>query len=369
MSTVLTEVVMGRALSKPAGHFIGVHALRFFAAALVVLTHASFYVHERLDPAFEVWNFGNIGVDIFFVISGFVMVASQAGPPNQSTAWKNFLRGRIIRIVPLYWIATTIKVFALAAAPAVVLHAELDPARILMSYAFLPQVNPAGRFEPLLGVGWTLIYEAFFYATFCLALAFRINVIRFVSVVFLSCALMSLLRTESWPAVSMYFSPIVLYFLIGMGMYHFNERASTTSRVALALLLFLTVLGGAYLHGGQFNFKGASLHGMALAVLIVFLVVCFESYIRGVVPRWLVYLGSASYALYLFHPLSAPAVPAAMSYFGVKWSVVAIPVCFIVSIAAGAVVHSWVEKPITNWLTRAWPKAGLNNLQSCKGSE
>jgi peptidoglycan/LPS O-acetylase OafA/YrhL len=77
---------------------------------------------------------------------------------------------RLIRIVPMYWIATTIKVAALIAAPAVVLHATLDPSRIIMSYFFLPSVTPDGRWEPILGVGWTLVFEMFFYLLFAVAL-------------------------------------------------------------------------------------------------------------------------------------------------------------------------------------------------------
>ncbi|MGB8899043.1 MAG: acyltransferase family protein, partial [Methylocella sp.] len=57
-------------------NYTGIQALRFLAAILVVMVHATLYTKERLDPTFGIWSPGAAGVDIFFVISGFVMVVS-----------------------------------------------------------------------------------------------------------------------------------------------------------------------------------------------------------------------------------------------------------------------------------------------------
>ena len=176
--------------------FDGIQVLRLIAALLVVITHITFYNHERLDQNVNIWSFGAIGVDIFFVISGFIMVATSGIYDGKPVYWKDFVKKRILRIVPMYWIATSIKVLALLSVPAMVLHAELDISRIVMSYFFLPQFNPAGRFEPLLGVGWTLIYEMFFYAFFALALFLNRNSIKIISIIFVFFAFLSVLECQ-----------------------------------------------------------------------------------------------------------------------------------------------------------------------------
>src|SRR4051794_40777008 len=143
-------------IRRAGGTYTGVQALRFVAALLVVMTHATLYTSERLDDSLPVWHFGEVGVDIFFVISGFVMMVSTQRLVGRRDGWKYFWMRRTIRIVPLYWIATTIKLLALVVAPAAILHATLDPRDVVLSYLFLPSYNVDGLVQPLLGVGWTL---------------------------------------------------------------------------------------------------------------------------------------------------------------------------------------------------------------------
>ena len=145
-------------------NYEGIQALRFVAALLVVVTHTTFYAHERLDNSFSVWGHGTVGVDIFFVVSGFVMMYSSQKFVGSRIGWQGFGMRRLIRILPMYWIATTVKLAALVLVPAAVLHAALDPQKVVMSYFLLPTRNVDGRVEPLLGVGWTLLFEMFLVA-------------------------------------------------------------------------------------------------------------------------------------------------------------------------------------------------------------
>ncbi len=150
--------------------------LRGVSAFCVVFEHSMFYARERLDSAIPVWDFGRIGVFLFFAISGFVMVVTN--PPGSSDVpgnWRRFGLKRLIRVVPPYWLATTLKLGALVAVPATVLHAELAPGSTIASYFFLPTHNIDGKVQPLLGVGWTLLFEMLFYLLFTLALFLRVN--------------------------------------------------------------------------------------------------------------------------------------------------------------------------------------------------
>ena len=188
----------------------GIQVLRVFAALLVVITHSTFYASERLiNHNISVWKFGTIGVDIFFIISGFIMISASGVANSKPMSWKKFIQNRAIRIVPMYWLATTVKVFALLIVPSMVLHAIFDPERIFYSYFLLPQVNPDGRFEPLLGVGWTLIYEMFFYLVFTLGLFLKFNPVKFVTIIFLLLFFLGQLFDSNITALKVYTNPII----------------------------------------------------------------------------------------------------------------------------------------------------------------
>src|ERR1700712_2104089 len=106
--------------------FRNIQALRVFASLQVLLLHASFYAHERLDDDFELIGPGILGVDVFFAISGFVVApAVLPRPGGAEKTWRRFATQRVIRIVPLYWVATSIKVLTLVVLPGAALHAAL----------------------------------------------------------------------------------------------------------------------------------------------------------------------------------------------------------------------------------------------------
>ncbi|HTI80504.1 MAG TPA: acyltransferase, partial [Acetobacteraceae bacterium] len=290
----------------PRTKFDGIQSLRFVAALLVVVTHSTFYAGERLDPSIPTWNFGTVGVDIFFVISGFVMVISTKGLEGAKDGWKYFGMRRLVRIVPMYWIATTIKLLTLLAVPSAILHAQLDPGKTVLSYLFLPSRNFEGRVEPLLGVGWTLTFEMFFYLVFTIALLARAKPIWFCAAVLSICALGNVFRPEGWVPALVYLDPILLYFLVGMVVGQWTKDRSIRRLLVwmsyvIALWLVIPLADGEF-SGGDAYFLTRHI---SVAVLVTVVVAC-EGWITGHVPRPVIYMGDASYSLYLFHPLIAP---------------------------------------------------------------
>ena len=173
--------------------FDGVQALRFLAAMMVVFTHSVFYASERLGAGKFSWGTGAQGVDIFFVISGFVMVISSRHLVNHIDGWKIFFRKRLARIVPLYWTATTVKLVVLLLASGLVLHSKLDWWSIFKSYFFIP-THTSNGVRVLLGVGSTLVFEMFFYFVFATALYLKKNIYMFAGVVLLFFSLLSIFR-------------------------------------------------------------------------------------------------------------------------------------------------------------------------------
>jgi len=273
---------------------------------MVVLTHATLYASERLDSAFGIWTTGARGVDIFFVISGFVIVIAAAD--RSSGGWVSpvsFLLRRVVRIVPMYWFATTLNLAILIAVPALVLHSSLDWGSVLRSYFFIPDYNDSGRIEPLLGVGWTLYFETFFYALFALSLFVRINPLVFVPTVLIGVAVASLFRQPDWPAVSVYLNPIVLEFMFGMAIAFWARSLRTNMLVAVAVI----ALGFFWMFVAHAHFDHWSVvvtRGLP-AALIVLGFILLEPHVDWSKLRLFVFLGAASYVLYLFHPLIAPA--------------------------------------------------------------
>lgn len=334
-------------------NYDGVQALRFFAAFLVVLTHSTFYASERLLPGVGFWPGGATGVNIFFVISGFVMVVSTTELKGLANGWKIFVWRRLVRIVPMYWIATTLKLTALILIPAVVLHSQLDIFHIISSYLFIPTVNVEGEFKPFLAVGWTLYFEMFFYALFALALYLRANLYYFVGTVLVLFASLSMFRTAGL-AATMFFDPIVLQFFFGMLVAATIWRTPVLNRIAKyhpSLPAAFSICGVVLLLAPFEvpNVPDAFRTGVP-ATMIVLGVVLLEPHLKGRLPKTLLVLGDASYVLYLFHPLIAPIVPTVFREADVLNFWACVLVSSVVAIFACTVIHIVIERPLTQQL-------------------
>lgn len=284
------------------------------------------------------------------MISGFVMMATVGSFYGRADGWKDFAAKRLLRIVPMYWLATSAKLGTMLLMPAMILHAELAPWTLISSYLFLPSTNADGRFEPLLGVGWTLIFEMFFYAVFAAALATRRNVIAVVAAVLLACSAISVFRTPDWPAGTMYFNPIVLYFLFGMLLFRLSSFLSTNAFKALGLLALLGITVAPFA-GIDIKAAAGNVDTMLLAIGIVVVAVAIEPLISGRVPKIVLFFAEASYVLYLFHPLAAPIVPEVLRRVlptAPTW--VSVVMCITLALIVASIIHVIIEKPVTKWL-------------------
>lgn len=153
-----------------------VQVLRAVAALLVIFCHGAGEItanHAAVAP--DLWRLVNakglFGVDIFFVVSGFVMMHIIAGKPTGGVAAVRFISERVLRIVPLYWTVTLLSVFVGLVLPALKHKNAYSAVYVLRSLLFIPSTNPStGAPEPVLGLGWTLNYEMFFYVVIFLLL-------------------------------------------------------------------------------------------------------------------------------------------------------------------------------------------------------
>ncbi len=152
-----------------------IQALRAGAALVVTFGHLE---HEAATlPAAVASGFAPVlldltgaGVDLFFIISGFVMVHASRDLFGRSGAAPLFLARRLARIVPLYWMVTTL--FLLTMLAAHVLSSAVPTAgEVVQSYLFVPySPRVGGPMQPVYKLGWTLNYEMFFYLVFSVVL-------------------------------------------------------------------------------------------------------------------------------------------------------------------------------------------------------
>ncbi|WP_191905668.1 acyltransferase family protein [Microbacterium caowuchunii] len=334
-----------------------IQALRFVAALLVVITHSTYYVADRLDPSFFVWKGGTVGVDIFFVISGFVMMITASPFQKIRGGWKYFAMRRVTRIVPMYWIATTAKMATLLVLPGVAINSALNPQHVLFSYLFLPTLNEAGKGEPVLGVGWTLTFEMFFYAVFAIGLLVRANPYMFASAIMVLAAAGHLIRGDGvWPIWAFYFDKVVLYFVIGMTIAKV-ATSPTLRRYIPQMLAGLAAVGVALAVIGHGDWSRNAWFRTVVVAAIVLAAVAAERWVGHSIPRPVLFFGDASYSLYLFHPLIAPLVPAVLAIIGVRVGWLSVLGSIMAALVGSALIYLWIEKPITK-AARKLPYAG-----------
>jgi exopolysaccharide production protein ExoZ len=173
--------------------FLGVQILRGLAALVVMLQHDSVAMAERaFDPSLR-FDWGPCGVDVFFAISGFVMVLVTAGSWGRSGAAEPFLIRRLIRVVPPYWMSTAFKVLLLLAMPTLALSTVLTPWHVISSFLFIPD----SALGPVVMVGWTLCFEMLFYLLFAGVLLMRGQPVVWLSGLLVALAFAGTFRTES----------------------------------------------------------------------------------------------------------------------------------------------------------------------------
>jgi exopolysaccharide production protein ExoZ len=341
--------------------FNGVQILRFVAAMLVAVMHVTQAISIHITGMGEshYWAPGTAGVDIFFVISGFVMAMSTRGLPSGGPARKRaawiFMKRRILRIVPLYWFYTLLKAALILAVPALAIKSSIVPAHMAASLLFVPMTAPWGLVQPVLPVGWTLNFEMLFYTVFAIAIALGAPRIRFCLLVFLSLFLAGQAWRGAVPLV-FYAQSIIFEFVLGVGVAQVLIRSAQGRHPGLdsAWGALLMLAGFVFMFAFGWRTDGERLVPWGIgAAIVVMGAVWFEDWIKrmpGVRP--LSFLGDASYSIYLSHPFVVPAAVVLLKRMGLAdTTLVALLACAAV-VVAGALSHVLIEKPMISFFKR-----------------
>jgi len=340
--------------------YLGVQSLRALGALLVVIFHATNAVRDRIDATAWQFNGGMAGVDLFFIISGFIMVnATQplwsTGAGGSRAAWQ-FLYRRIIRVVPLYWLATTLKLSMILILPAATLY-PIGVWHTISSYLFIPAWNAKGEPFPVLVPGWTLSFEMFFYLWFALALGFRRHPVYWLTPLFAVFALYYSAFSPFTAAPMTLLNPHLMEFCFGMwiGLAACTSRLLPLSIARLAMIIsIVALLFNQWLFGDSIGHLPLLMWGVPSA-LLVYAVVSLEDVTRFWRHPLLQTLGDASYAIYLFHPFVVFALAKILLLFHMETNMalaVIIPLSLVASSVGGILIHRVIELPLTEYLRR-----------------
>jgi exopolysaccharide production protein ExoZ len=283
---------------------VSVQALRAIAALAVVLCHFNelwLILEGRGNDPGVLYPLAS-GVDLFFVISGFVMVYSSGELFAAKGGWLTFFSRRVARIVPPYWVVMAVAI--------PFMHLPSDLGSLLGSYAFFPFRAAAGNIGPIYGVGWTLNFEMYFYVLFSAAVLLR----RDVAVPILCGSLCAIVLLgywlqPTWAPLALWSDPIIMEFAFGMALallYLRGARLPTAIRVGLVVAGVATI---ALVNAPSNTPTGWRFMEWGIPAAMIFAGTVLGrdinfGWLRGPVTI----LGNSSYALYLTHSLMAAAV-------------------------------------------------------------
>ena len=301
-------------------------------------------------------EFGPSGVDLFFVISGFIMLVTTTKKPLSPL---KFLELRVVRVVPLYWLMTLLMVGCAALIPYEFKTLQVSVPAVVKSLLFIPydSLSFPGYPWPLLVPGWSLNYEMFFYLVFALALfiPMRWRVVSLLAT--LVCLVLAGLMIGPSPAESpilwVYTSPALLEFAGGIIVGHLWLRQAL--RVPLGVSIAAIAVGCFLL----FMRDGLPFMSYTLPVGAFLTVAgCLHPKIGALNSRLLLKLGDASYSIYLTHIFSLGVLRVVWTHFDRSPPSLASAAAFMaVAVLTGAlpgfVVYKVIEKPLTNRLRLA----------------
>ena len=321
-----------------------IEAARALAALVVVLMHAAnlmnvqhFSGHVGMNRVFD---FGYVGVDFFFVLSGFIITYVHFADIGNAAAIPKYLWRRVARIYPIYWFMLALSVLAVSAGRLVLgkgMGLDMGTGDIL-STVFLV----IGQGEPkYVGVAWSLQYEILFYLAFCILLAHA----RLGVALFSVWALWVAGSALGWIELTLPLSlgnAHCLQFLMGVAVGAAARRFSIPAParwfwIALAALvaaIWFEVYGPLERHSAAGRFA----LGVASALVLLALVGLEQ---RGVMspPRWLTKLGSVSYSIYLGHILIISLTYSLLLKLGIYH---ALPEVLVYLIGVGAAIFATV---------------------------
>lgn len=344
-------------------------ALRAVAALIVVGAHicAPNGTLDEITGSAGAWSplgvVGTLGVDLFFVVSGFMMVTTTRSYEPGARSAGIFALRRIARLYPPYLTVTLAAYAVWLWAPGMLNGSQTVKPDPVASFLLLPQAG-----LPLVLVTWTLVYDVFFYAVFAVSLLLgrpwlRAAIFGAWGVFVLAAQAFPPVSPGPWLAVAT--SPLALHFLIGIAVAYATQvpvgrpglvLVAGTGVAVVAVLVAHATWGSAA--DDHHQLWRALVLGAAMAAVVWGAVgVEFSGWTA---PGWLVALGGWSYSLFLAHIAALKAVEFALQPLGLPDLLVTqafvLAGAVVASLAAGYALHRVVERPGIKYLHDRIPR-------------
>lgn len=286
----LSDRQKGAWMRKKAGkEVVTIQILRAVAAVWVIFAHLSSDSHPF-------WRIGVVGVDIFFALSGFVMVLSTNTLRERPNAALIFLRRRFIRIVPMYWLVSALFLLYCWHTS----HHLFQFNYIVHSFLLIPFRSgaPSLHYFPILTVGWTLTYEFFFYLCFALCLALRISPF-YLAPVFLGLSIVGFRHGIQPVAIFSIFNYLLLEFLAGMAIAWLYQRRIFLPWKYAVIICLLCI--GCFVRWPILSERIHMIVWSPASIIFIYAALSLEPFLARHMPRTIEILADASYSIYLCH--------------------------------------------------------------------
>jgi exopolysaccharide production protein ExoZ len=337
---------------------LSIQYLRGWAALMVVFHHARDQFPDFPAPFHT--SAGQAGVDLFFVISGFVMVFVTS---TRERSPRQFLEARATRIVPIYWFYTLACFGLLCVAPGLFKANEASARHLILSLLFVPHAiaATAGMLSPLVKLGWTLNYEVFFYVIFAATMFVSaprrvlITTCMLAGLIAAGPVISSILGVQIGGVAAFYTNQIIGEFMLGMliARAYFGRQldwlGSTPAVVLIVIASGAMILGAPYVDTARLVVFGLP------AAMILLGALAIER--RGAIGRWplLLLIGDASYSLYLVQIFPIAVLRYLwrrldLSVHSWPWAILFVACSTVAAVLLALVSYLAIERPSLRWL-------------------
>ncbi len=315
--------------------------MRALAAFMVVMHHVAWKGEQYSADPLAWFNVGGAGVDLFFVISGYIMChTAEASRPNVSS----FMWARLRRIYPLYFLLTTLALLVFIFFPGRV-NSSGGTTDIINSYTLFPS---EGKY--LINNGWTLSYEFFYYFLFSFCLSFSSNFRYIIPLALISMLVFfGFLLDEPNYLIDFITDPLLLEFGFGISIFMLHEKIRIKPIIGL-LFISLSIVLLLVANNFELNDLRVLSYG-GPAFLFFWGMLSFEDSFKKRGSNWVLAtfkaLGDSSYSLYLFHPFAIGAVTILLTRMGINgYGYIFVLMLSVVALASGHLCYYFVEKPL-----------------------
>ena len=342
-------------------------AVRAVAAMMVVVFHINIFLlpHRLYDGenAFSLFNIGFAGVELFFALSGFIMIHVHRSDFGRVDRFGPFLHKRAVRVLPLYWLILTALLCAMALIPSIGPDTPPSLLEIISNYALFP-----GEKTMILELGWSLRHEMLFYAVFSFVILKPPVGVSVMAVWFGGCILNLFVRTSLFP-FTFFFSAYNLIFVGGMAAAYLFPRLSEKHALAAVMgggAFFLWIAMADLYHAVSIHMSVRTvLFGLSASFLLAGLA-RLEVLGRIRSPRILTAIGDSSYALYLVHipvlTMTAPLVLATGMAEALP-PMLMLALLLVLCVATAHFAHLIVEKPMTRVISAIVSSGGFRRIR------